>query len=639
MNDKEVGASGVGLLEPPQPVEALPPTPAIQTLPPSIESALHVPESADSASIVSRLHEFDIKRVGDDRKVRHERAKYIEKLLKTQSLTILTDAASHFMSVGEDGKIKESSSLKSLRDRLVKEKGNELATSGMDKADIVKEQVTLYKSMLVKAADTLPEEQKTHYMSKRLTPNVAAKRRTLEGRNKRTVTEMTGSAPISHTSIEEGSVSRRMLAEAQQPKIDAAQAALDRAKNPLPSDNPDAFFQGIREHAANVQPQNVETAAFDRSRQHEADRLRTDTDNLIKAEEARNQERTDAANEAEARRDALKSQGTYVDPGDPQDRAGQERVKDYAIQAQEALQEANRLAEEAVKKAAFEKERAEQKAKFDAVKIETSTGYTNTPSKHDLSDTPLPSEKKNDFFAFVGEKAAEAQLEQTKADEILDDIRQDHVNKAQSEAEEARDPLKDMRERAQRAADAGRPINYGDRIDLRTGRLSVQTQSSIASGIEENMKQNESRSDSMSAEGRVSRFGGQRLRTVVLAGMLASAALVGPDVINNSQDSSSSSDNNSTQLDTTMPVVENDTYTVDQTGSHESLREMASVGTASESSGEAISEDMSGVTTNTNASEDIPASHVTPPTPSKSSFGRFTSRLSQLVKGGGSNNG
>ena len=483
MEYKEFGDSGVGLLEPSKPVDALPQTAVIQTLPSSIENSSPVPESADSASIVARLHEFDTKRVGDDRRVRHERAKYINEIIKTQSPSILIDTASHFMSVGDDGKIKESSSLKSLRDRLVKEKGMELAASGMDKVAIVKEQVDLYKGILNKAAEDLPEDKKAHYLSKRLTPNVAAKRRTLEGRNRSKKIEALVTPNSSVTPTQEESISRRMVAEAQQPKIDTAEAALDRAKNPLPSDNPDAFFQGIREQAEKAQPQNVETAAFDRGRQNEAERLHKETDDLIQSEIEKNQAREDAAKEA------------------------------------------------------FEKERAEQKAKFDAVKVETSSGYFDPSSKPDFSDKPLPTEKTNDFFTFVGEKAAKASLEQEKVDATLNRIRQEHDDKAQSEAEKTVDPLKDMREKAVRSVDAGRPVNYGDRIKLRSGIDHEKEYPTIMARTVEELKKKVEESDNTTAAGRVKRFGNKMLKTVIIAGVIYTP-LKGVDMLLEDQDTS-----------------------------------------------------------------------------------------------------
>lgn len=491
--------ASVGLLEPPEQVGALPPAPEVPTLPPVIENMPVAPESADSASIVSKLHEFDAKRVGDDRKVRHERARYINELVKTQSSDILIDAASHFMSVGDDGKIKESSSLKSLRDRLVKEKGIELAAQGMEKDSIVKEQVGLYKNILTKAAETLPDEQRIRYQSRRLTPNVAAKRRTLEGRNRSKKTEVPVAPASSGVPIATESLSRRMVQEAQQPKIDAAQAALDRAKDPLPSDNPDVYFDDISRKAAEYKVQTDKTDEV-LSRVEE-----NKINNFIKAEEARNQARTDAADEAESRRDALKSQGTYVDPGDPEDTTGQERVKEYAVQAQEARQEAVRQAEIEANKAAFEKERAEQRAKFDAVKVETSTGYTDAPEKPDFSSAPLPSAETSEFFASIGRKAADAAEEQTQQDTTMERIKQEHA-----------DPLKDVRERAQRSAAAGRPISYKDRIDLRTGRLTEPTQSIMKDIIEENAKRVESQIDTSTAEGRVRRFANSKLKLAAI---------------------------------------------------------------------------------------------------------------------------
>lgn len=462
-----------GLIEPPEQVEALPPVPEVVALPPAIENMPVAPESADSASIVSKLHEFDAKRVGDDRKVRHERMRYINELIKTQSYSVLMDAASRFMSVGDDGKIKESSSLKSLRDRLVKEKGIELTAQGMDKDAIVKEQVALYKNILTKAAETLPDEQRIRYQSRRLTPNVAAKRRTLEGRNRSKKTEALvtpTSTPAPEVSSQTESISRRMIQEAQQPKIDAAQAALDRAKDPLPSDNPDAYFTAIGEHAAKTQSQSVESDAFARGRQNEADRLHKETDNLIQAEIENNQARMEA------------------------------------------------------ERAAFEKERAEQKAKFDAVKVETSTGYTNASEKPDFSTTPLPSEQTNEFFASIGKKAEEASQEQSIEDAAMDRIRQEHNEKAA-------DPLKDVRERAQRAAAAGSPINYKDRIDLRTGKLSEPTQSIMKDIIEENAKRAESKIDTSTAEGRVRRFANSKLRIAAVGALGFTITYGGADMI------------------------------------------------------------------------------------------------------------
>jgi hypothetical protein len=438
MDNSNIESGGVGVLEQ-SPSSDTPPKVDTQTFPNSLDTAPPVPESADSAGIVDKLHEFDTKRVGDDRKVRHARAKYINELVKTQSESVLREAASHFMTVGDDGKIKESSSVKSLRDRLVKEKGAELTKTGMDQAAVVQGQTALYKDILTTAAQDLPEEQKSHYLSKRLTANVAAKRRTLEGRNPKKKSSVDVS-PSVQTPVQEMPLSRRMqqesldtnVAQAQaaldraqdplassqtesyqaaigvkaaeaaldaakaqaafargrqnninQENVAQAQAALDRARNPLPSDQTDAYFAAIGEHAVKEQAQQDKSdRMFAEGRQRDAQRIADEAAALDaarrQAEAAHTQGLANAADAAEASR---KDNPNYVKPGDPDDTAGQARVREYRVQENQALQEAQRQADEAAAKTRADAQLAEQRAKLDAIKVETSKGYTEEPER------------------------------------------------------------------------------------------------------------------------------------------------------------------------------------------------------------------------------------------------------------------
>jgi len=334
--------------------------------------ALIVPESADSASIVSRLHQYDGH--GDDRKNRHARGKYIKELIGSQSQQIVQEAASHFMSVGEDGKIKESASVKALRDGLVKERGVELTKGGLDKSAAVAEQVALYKNMLMTAAKDLPDDLKDHYLKKRLTANVAAKRRTLEGRNKRKVAEAPPAVEIIRPA-------KMGLEEA------AAHAVIDR--------------NGRRRGGIYVNPADPEDVAgqqnmvsAQRERDLESRRVQelANLETRRQAEASHTQALTDAADAAVSNR---QNNPNYVNPADPEDRSGQEAVRGIRLEEQGLAQEArDRVAREAA----------------DAR----------------VSATPLPSEQTDAYFAEIRRRAAVQNLDDATAEAKMAKVRQLH---------------------------------------------------------------------------------------------------------------------------------------------------------------------------------------------------------------------
>lgn len=433
MDNSNLESGGVGVLEPPV-VGDTPPVPDSQTFPASIDNASRVPESADSSGIVDKLHEFDAKRVGDDRKVRHARSKYIDELVKTQSPVILREAASHFMTVGEDGKIKESSSVKSLRDRLVKEKGISLTSAGIDKAGVIHEQVAMYRDILAAAAEDLPEAQREHYLKRRLNPNVNAKAATLrgEGRKRRTSAESTPvAAPASAPVFEPMRPAPMDMEEV------AAHAVIDRKSWQRGGHyvNP-ADPEDIAGQRRMVEAQKAAAEAARRAQEEAAAEARR------QAETAHTQSLTDAAADAESRR---KDNLNYVKPGDPDDTAGQARVREYRIQENQARQDAQRQADAAATQARIEAQRAEQRPQFDAVKVETSHGFTDAPPKRDFTGVPLPSEQTGTYFNALGEHAANASS-QDEDSEAFDRVRRTKAAEAAAEASQqamdrARNPL------------------------------------------------------------------------------------------------------------------------------------------------------------------------------------------------------
>lgn len=343
MDNSEVESGGVGVLE--SSVVSDPTSEVVdgKSFPDSLNTVASVPESADSLGIVDKLHEFDTKRVGDDRRVRHERAKYIDELFKTQSKVLLKEAASHFMSVGQDGKIKDSSSVMSLRDRLVIERGVQLKSEGMSEDQIIQGQVDLYREILTQAASYLPEEQREYYLKYRLNPNVNAKAASLReiARKKRvgskaSVQIVDSVPPTDDSKSSEEDTSE--LNKATSATNNVSKSAEEKyTKNFIGKDD----FKKFQEEAnSGYTPLEIEQGKpyFDSVRN--------------KREAAYTQSLTSAADDADTFRKGLQGGGVYVNPSDPEDLAGQRKMVDRQIAEMEATKKAQEEAAAAAREQA-----------------------------------------------------------------------------------------------------------------------------------------------------------------------------------------------------------------------------------------------------------------------------------------------
>lgn len=166
-----IGAATAVMDRPPMlPAEAPDVSPAV------VEPALPVAVTPESntdplVAIGAKLEHFKSMRTGNDsadRKMRHERQRFFKEVLETQP-----EDVQHALAVKD----------KSYRALYLKQKANEIALTPQGNADdplsVIDKQVALYKSILLQAADTLPLDQKEHYLKKRLTANVGDYRRTM----------------------------------------------------------------------------------------------------------------------------------------------------------------------------------------------------------------------------------------------------------------------------------------------------------------------------------------------------------------------------------------------------------------------------------------------------------------------------
>lgn len=130
-------------------------------------------QQGDPLTLIQRkLAELDSQRTEQDsphnRKIRREQEAYFRGLFTTHSEEVLKKLAIENQT---------------FRDLYVKEKGKEFAQTPVgipqDPLVIINKQVALFKELLESYAQTLPEQERQHFLKNRLTPNVAAKRRTL----------------------------------------------------------------------------------------------------------------------------------------------------------------------------------------------------------------------------------------------------------------------------------------------------------------------------------------------------------------------------------------------------------------------------------------------------------------------------